>query len=490
MSGSISFNNIPNGIRVPGSYVEFDNSRALRGLNDWPARVLIMGQRLAAGSIAAGVPIRVTDAAQARTYFGRASNLAHMFEAWFRNTSLIEVWGIALDDVGGGTQATGSIAVTGPSTGSGTIALMIGGRRLELAVTSSQAATAIATNINAAINAALDLPVTSTVSASTVTLTARHRGEIGNAIDVRHSFLATDTLPAGVGLTITAMASGAQNPNVTTALDAVAQTWFTDFVTPWTDATNMGLLETAMATNWGPLVQRDGHGWAGLSGAHGTLTTYGAGRNSPNVSIIGVRGSPTPPWEWAASLASVCIPALAIDPARPVQTLQLPGLVAPTIANRFTFLERDLLLRDGISTFRVNDAGQIFVERVITTYQVSPSGAEDISYLDVETIKTLSYIRYDLRTMIALRFPRHKLANDGTAFARGQNVVTPGTLRAEIVARFKQWEAAGLVEGVDQFKQDIIVVRSESDPNRVDALLPPDLVNQFRVLAAQIEFLL
>jgi phage tail sheath gpL-like len=92
--------------------------------------------------------------------------------------------------------------------------------------------------------------------------------------------------------------------------------------------------------------------------------------------------------------------------------------------------------------------------------------------------------------MIALRFPRHKLANDGTAFARGQNVVTPGTLRAEIVARFKQWEEVGLVEGVDQFKRDIIVVRSQSDPNRVDALLPPDLVNQFRVLAAQIEFLL
>ncbi|MCA3349655.1 MAG: phage tail sheath subtilisin-like domain-containing protein [Roseomonas sp.] len=490
MSGSISFNNIPNSIRVPGSYVEFDNSRALRGLNDWPARVLIMGQRLAAGTIAQGVPIRVIDAAQARTYFGRGSNLAHMFEAWFANLSLVEVWGIAMDDVGGGTFATGTITVTGPSTAAGVIALMIGGRRLEVSVASGTAATAIATAISAAINAALDLPVTSSVAAAVVTLTARHRGEIGNAIDVRHSFLATDVLPAGTGLTIVAMASGAQNPVVTTALDAVAETWFTDFVTPWTDATNMAALEARMATNWGPLVQRDGHGWAGLSGAHGTLTTYGAGRNSPNVSIIGMRGSPTPPWEWAAQLASICIPALAIDPARPVQTLQLPTMVAPLISQRFTFQERDLLLRDGISTFRVNDAGQVFVERVISTYQTSPSGAEDISYLDIETVKTLSYIRYDLRTMIALRFPRHKLANDGTAFARGQNVVTPGTLRAEIVARFKQWEAAGLVEGVDQFKQDIIVRRSESDPNRVDALLPPDLVNQFRVLAAQIEFLL
>jgi phage tail sheath gpL-like len=181
---------------------------------------------------------------------------------------------------------------------------------------------------------------------------------------------------------------------------------------------------------------------------------------------------------------------VAVGNGELVQTLRLPTVMAPFPAFRFTFQERDLLLRDGISTFQVNDAGQVVVERAITTYQTSPSGAEDISYLDVETIKTLSYIRYDLRTMIALRFPRHKLANDDTAFARGQNVVTPGTLRAEIIARFKQWEAAGLVEGVDQFKQDIIVVRSESDPNRVDALLPPDLVNQFRVLAAQIEFLL
>ncbi|MFN7308365.1 MAG: phage tail sheath N-terminal beta-sandwich domain-containing protein, partial [Acetobacteraceae bacterium] len=288
MSGSISFNNIPNSIRVPGSYVEFDNSRALRGLNDWPARVLIMGQRLTAGTIAQGVPIRVIDAAQARTYFGRGSNLAHMFEAWFANLSLVEVWGIAMDDVGGGVQATGTITVTGPSTAAGVIALMIGGRRIEVSVASGTAATAIATAIGAAITAALDLPVTATVASAVVTLTARHRGEIGNAIDVRHSFLATDVLPAGTGLTIVAMASGAQNPVVTTALDAVAETWFTDFVTPWTDATNMAALEARMATNWGPLVQRDGHGWAGLSGAHGTLTTYGAGRNSPNVSIIGM----------------------------------------------------------------------------------------------------------------------------------------------------------------------------------------------------------
>jgi len=179
-----------------------------------------------------------------------------------------------------------------------------------------------------------------------------------------------------------------------------------------------------------------------------------------------------------------------VDPARPVQTLQILGVTAPRIADRFRTPEREQLLRTGGATFAVNDAGQVFVERAITNYTTAPGGAADTSYLDVETLKTLAYLRYDLRQMVRLRYPRHKLASDGTNFARGQNVVTPGTLRAEIIARAKQWEAAGLVEGIEQFKTELVVVRSTTDPNRVDALLPPDLVNQFRVLAAQIEFYL
>lgn len=140
MSGSISFNSIPGSIRVPGSYVEIDNSRALRGLTEWPARVALLGQKLAAGTAPSGVAVRVTDAGQARTLFGRGSNLAHMFEAWFRANPATEVWGVPLDDNVGGAQATQTITVTGPATAAGAIALLIGGRRVEVAVTAGQSA--------------------------------------------------------------------------------------------------------------------------------------------------------------------------------------------------------------------------------------------------------------------------------------------------------------------------------------------------------------
>lgn len=490
MSGNISFNSMPPSIRVPGTYVEIDNSQALTGLSEWPVKVLILGQRLAAGTITALVPVRVTSAEMARTYFGRGSQLAHMVEAWFRATPWVDVWAMAMDDAAAGVAATQTITVTGPATATGEIALLIGARRVPVTVTSGQAATAIATAIAAAVTASADLPVTASAAAAVVTLTFRHKGEAGNALDVRHSYYAGEALPAGVGLAIAAGVNGTTNPTVTTALDAVAATWFTDVLIPWSDATNVAAVEARMLTDWGPVSMRDSTVWFALSGSHGTLTTYGSARNSQLSTVTGLRGIPTPPWEWACSEAGMAIPALALDPARPVQTLMIPGVLAPKVTDRFTWQERNLLLRDGISTYTVNDAGQCFIERKITTYQTAPSGAEDVSFLDIETLKTLAYLRYDLRSFIPTRFPRFKLADDGTAFARGQNVVTPGTIRAEIIARAYKWEEAGLVEGMDRFKQDLIVTRNGTDTSRVDVRLPINIMNQFRVLAAQIQFIL
>ena len=56
------------------------------------------------------------------------------------------------------------------------------------------------------------------------------------------------------------------------------------------------------------------------------------------------------------------------------------------------------------------------------------------------------------------------------------------------MALHKDWVDAGLVEDTEEFKNELIVERNADDVNRVDVLLPPDLVNQFRVFAAKTEF--
>jgi phage tail sheath gpL-like len=204
---------------------------------------------------------------------------------------------------------------------------------------------------------------------------------------------------------------------------------------------------------------------------------------------MGTGVAPQPPYIWAAVYAGVAAASLAIDPARPLQTLELTGILPPAIADRWTLEERNLTLYDGISTYMVNAGGTVQIERAITSYQTNSFGVEDPSYLDVETPATLSYIRYATRARITQRFPRYKLADDGTRFGAGQAIVTPNVIRAELLGLFRELEAAGIVENFEQFKTDLVVERDANDRNRVNVLASPDLVNQFRIFAEQIQFI-
>jgi len=122
-------------------------------------------------------------------------------------------------------------------------------------------------------------------------------------------------------------------------------------------------------------------------------------------------------------------------------------------------------------------------------YQLNDLSAPDTSYLNLNTLLTLQYIRYDWRVYITGKYPRHKLANDGQRLGAGQPVMTPSLAKAEAVNKFRQWEALGLVENVDQFKADLVAERNIGDPDRLDISMSPDLINQLRVFATLIRFL-
>jgi len=234
--------------------------------------------------------------------------------------------------------------------------------------------------------------------------------------------------------------------------------------------------------NWGEV-------FIAKAGTSSELDTYGNAGNSKHVCCMGKTG-PTPEYEWAAVVGAQTSIAAQADPARPYQTLPLTGVLAPNESERFNWTERNGLLYDGIATFTVDAGGVVRIERLITMYKTNAAGADDTSYLDVNTLYTLDYLRYSFRTMMLNKYPRHKLADDGVRVGPGQAIITPKIGKAEAISLFAQWEELGLVEGIEQFKNDIIVERNTQDPNRLDFLLPPDLVNQLRVVGTQIQFLL
>lgn len=487
----VSFNLVPADIRTPGQYIEIDNSKAYRGLSGIPTKVLIIGQKLASGTQAPLVPVLITRADQARKYFGIGSQLSHMLEKFLNANSYTPVYAIAQVDEGTGVAAAGAVTFAGPASAAGTLNFYIGGRRVRTLVTAAQTTAQTATAFAAAINANTELPVVAAVdgvNTSKVNITARHKGEVGNTINLRFNYYQDQALPAGLTATITAMTGGTGNPDVEDVLDVIGDEWYTDFVMPYTDSSNIVAMEEELTERFGPLKMIDGHLYTGYYASHASLVAYGQTRNNPHCTTMGGNKLPTPPYEFAAALAGISAYQMKIDPARPLQTLVVPGVLPPAIEDRFTLEERNILLFNGISTFRVDDGGNVVIERIITNYRENTFGASDPSFLDIETLKTVTYLRYDVRNFIALQYPRYKLADDGTNFARGQAVVTPSVIRASLIARFRMWEEVGLVENIEQFKEDLIVERDSNDPNRINALIPPDIVNQLRVFAGLVQF--
>lgn len=488
---AISFNQVPTNIRVPFVAVEIDNSRATQGLALLPYRGLILGQKTSAGSAADNSLHRVTNADQVIALAGRGSMLHRQAVAWFANNRFTEVYIGVLADNGAGVAAGGSITFGGTVTAAGTLNLYLGGQLVQVAVAAAEAGDDTATNVAAAINAALDLPVTAEVDGTTVekvNLTYRHKGLVGNSLDIRVNYQDGEELPAGLTVTIVDMASGTTNPTLTTLISALGDTWFHIWTHPYTDATSLSAIETELSRRFGPLTMIDGVAFSASDESHANLGTLGDSRNSPHSCIVATNQSPTPVNEYAAAVAAVAAFYANNDPARPFQTLPLVGVLAPAESAEFTLEERNLLLYDGISTTKVAAGGVVQLERLITTYKTSASGASDVSYLDVTTMLTLLYLRYTFRNRILSRYPRHKLADDGNRFGAGQAVITPKIGKAEACAWFRDLEEIGLVENFEQFKTDLVVERNASDRNRLDFLLPPDLVNQFIVGAAQVQF--
>lgn len=489
----VSFNLIPSSTRVPFVYVEIDPSKAQQGPTILDYRAAIIGQKLPSTPVAENDPFLATSADEVGAAFGMGSMIHAMAIAWFAVNKQTETWFIGVEDAGGGTDATYTLTVSGPATAAGTVYLYVAGRRIAVGVSSGDSATAIAAAIDAAIQASDDypfLPVTSGVASNVVTLTAKNAGTQGNYIDVRLNYQTGEFLPAGAGVVIAPGVAGATDPALTGAITALAGQQYHILAVGLNDATSHDAIRDELVARYDPSVQEEGHAFFAVTDTFANLVTYGSARNSEHTTVLGLEGPLSPPWELAASTAAIAARYGQNDPARPFKYLELAGMVGPALVDRFTLAERETLLKNGISTAIVQAGGNLVTERLITTFQTNASGAKSTAFLDLTTKLTLMYLRFDFRTSFATTFPRHKLADDGTRFGPGQPVMTPKIGRAFAITRFRGWEELGLVEGAEQFMRDLIVERNTQDPNRLDFLLPPDLINQLQVAGASIQFLL
>jgi phage tail sheath gpL-like len=499
----ISFANIPSNIKVPLYWVEVDPSMA--GLSTVNLKALLVGTMLSTGDAVHDVAMPIGSQAQADKHFGAGSMLSRMFQAYFSNNFANEVWALPLAEPTAGTAATGTITITTPPTAAGTIHLYIAGSHVPVNVASTDTATTIASAIASAINTYADtignvaLPVTAVAATGTVTLTSHFKGVSGNEITVMLNYygsLGSEYTPVGlvIALPPTGLLTGGVGvPVMTTAIANIQKMDFEYVAMPWTDSSSLaawdqeyGFTDTG---RWGWQRQQFGHVFSAIRGAYNTLLTFGDALNSGVESVMAFEiSTASPMFEVAAAYTGKAQRALINDPARPLQSLSLNNIKHCLLQDQFDFSELNSLASNGLAIQEMGSDGQPMVLREQTTYQLNLYGASDDAYELVTSLATLAKLMRNQKQAITSKFPRSKLADDGTRFGPGQAIVTPGIIKAELVNQyqFDMWN--GLVENLTAFKQNLIVERDSNDPNRVNVLYPPDLINQLRVFAVLNQF--
>lgn len=491
---AVSYNEIPSDLRIPFMHIELD-ATPTASATDVTGPSLLIGQRLSTGTVAEGVPTLITSASQAAEAFGPGSQLAFMCAAYLRNDPTGELWAIALDDKSGGTAATKTITVTGPATADGTIYLYIAGRLVEVAVSDEDTASDIATAIAAAVTAAgTKLPVTASSSDAVVTLTCRHKGTLGDQIDVRVNYrgaAAGEGDVPGVTLTIAAGAAGATDPDYADAVDAMGDELYDYIALGLSTTAALDAISAELSSRYTYSRGLYGVLFAVRQDTVGNLQTAGALRNAIFEVTPGITSSPTPPWELAAMFTAQAARSSNIMPSRPWHTLPLVGAVPPARADRHTLTEQQTLTGVGISTFSVvgrgASGGTLTISREVTTYQADQFGTEDDTYQDPQRVITAFRSVRRLKSRLQRKFNRMNIVDDGTPVRPGLPVTTPSAIRAEIVAEYAAQVADGWMERLEDFQESLIVERDPDNSRRVNVYLKPTTASPFRILAARMQ---
>lgn len=476
-SKNISFDQIPSSIRKPGKYFEFNTKLAVRTLPNNKQRMLIVGQKTALGTITQKVPTQVFSDKEAETYFGPGSICHLMTRAAIKANAYLDLTVCALDDAGAGVAASGTVTLTGPAAAAGVLTLYIGDQKVEVAIAKDDTATVIAAAIVTQIGKQPGLPVTATSALGVATLTAKNKGVCGNQISLGYDL----TNAAGVTAAIVAMASGAANPSIQDALTAVFAGQYDIIATPYNNQTDLTTLRNHLDSVSGPMEQRPGVGVYGMNGAMGDATTLGGQVNHGMIVGGYIRYSATKsrslPYEIASAFAAVM--ASEEDPARPLNTLELKGIAAANVADRLSRTEQESCLYNGVSPLEIGPGEKVQVVRAISTYMKDAQGIDDVSLLDITTIRTLFYVRKACRERVALRFPREKLSSK-----------TPDRVKTELMDVLLKLEELEIVEEVKANAAGLIVERDLQDVNRLNAKIPADVVNGLHVFAGRIDLLL
>lgn len=498
--GSVLFDFIPgsSSFRAPGTFFEARSGGSYMS----KTATLVLGQRGANGSSVwqDNAPILCATLTDAANLAGVGTPLYESYRCAREVDPAGEIWIAAIPVTG--TAATWTVTIGSLPSAAGDGCIEIAGRKIWLTKAASEAASVTATNLAAAINAYVDpltkayLPVTATAASNVVTLTARVAGTLMNEIDVTVDAALSGNIFTPALVVVAAGVSGAGTASVSTVLAALGNTVFGMIISPYGDATNVGLAKTALsdaAGRWSYLAQLYGHYASVVTGNTSALTTLGLAQNDRHVSLLGRNASPTPSWEWAAGYYSVQAVWLYDDIGGNCARNQTGRRIGQTIRpprDRTTwpsdFTTRNSLINSGISTWGVDAEGYVTVDKAVTTSRLHASGVPDIEFSAIQRVFQAMHIFRYWRAALA-----YKHANKVAADANPGNVAaisTPADVNADSVTILLDLERYGLIENAEKSAKALVVERDAGNSSRFNIGAEVDATDPLDILAASVTF--
>lgn len=483
---SITFNEVPSALRYPGAYIEIDGSQA--GLSsDLPA-VLLVGQKLATGTAAAGEVVRISSVGDAQNKAGAGSMLAQMAKAYRKKDTTFDLFMLPYADNAAGVQATGTITVTAAATANGTLALYIAQTLVSVGITTGQTPAQLATAIAQAItNAGTDIPVIAAAANAVVTLTARHKGSCGNNIDMRLNMYG-ETTPTGMAVTLAAMANGTGDPAPGDLASIIGKRWFRYVSLGINDAATLAAWHTESQRRYAVPVMAGFRAFTAYRGDFASAAAFGSAKNYEHIADLWIAFSPKSTWEVAATLAAAAAVSLYNNPVSSMEGITLPDVKGDLSYNDFT--SGNSLLFKGMSVMEVASDGSCSIKRLISMYQQRSDGSSDDAYLDINVAEVMERIRYEQRMGAIKRFRGSTAAKTNEGYRPGLKITTEDSVRAYLLSLYKNVLLGeyGWVQAYSYYKDSLVVEQDANNPSRFNFTDDPVINSPFYILAGRSVF--
>ena len=508
---------MPSIIRQPKTTVNIVNASATVGNTE--QRILIVGQKTAAGSAVAGALVEaIANGGAEDALFGRDGMLATLIRANKVRNQQVQIDAISLDDDGSGVDATGTIAVTGTATEAGTLTVITGSERnhkFSIAVADTDTATAVGAAIEAAVNADLDVPVTAANVTGTVTMTAINAGTYGNSIPIE-----VRGTVAGISTTVTGMASGATDPTLTDIFDVIGDKRYQAIVWPYpNDTAELRTLLDARFNADGKVL--DGVGFTALADTVSNLKVLGAALNSQSLVIIGDQKETETDYSGPSiveipmvvasqfagfrglrldtdgfSIADLVVtangpldsfggPALA---SKPYFNTPFAELVPMQTGRGFDDSEIEDLKDNGISVIGNNIANNTVINgEFVTTYKTDTGGNPDVTFTFLNFVDTASQAREYFFNNLRSRFAQSRLTEGDVT--KGRDMANSQVVRSFLKRLYQDLSGPDFVllesgEDALNFFNDNLVIILDKANGKVTIQMTVPLVTQIREIAA------